>query len=189
MLRGFTLLTGTMKSRGSGQSGRRGGGASGSGGRFRGAGGGVNVQRGGMSRGSLTRNAQRFQGGQQSMRGGGGGSRGRGGGPQRVVGGFVRTGPVHTRSFQVRDVAGPAARGGKQQILVSHIPTNLSEQDLRDAFEVVGVVQYVSLLLDSQGRKTGKAVLRFLDSTAAQNAVANYDGGDLNGSKIVVTLD
>lgn len=77
------------------------------------------------------------------------------------------------------------------QVRLTNVPSALTARDLAEAFGEVstGRVESVDLLRDSSGRATGEAVVVFTTMPDAQNAVRRYNGGDLNGRRLVVTFE
>ena len=66
-------------------------------------------------------------------------------------------------------------------IKVTNIPYDLTRQDVRDAFHSAGSIERCDV-------EKGTAWITFKDSRDAQDAVKNYDGGDMNGRRIKVVL-
>lgn len=78
-----------------------------------------------------------------------------------------------------------AAASGAVALRVCNIPWTVSEEKLREAFEVIGEVQDVELDEDH----VGEAVVTFRSAAAARHAVEEYHGGTLNGREIVVRFE
>lgn len=83
-----------------------------------------------------------------------------------------------------RPAAG-ASGSGAVALRVCNIPWTVSEEKLREAFEVIGEVQDVELDEDH----VGEAVVTFRSAAAARHAVEEYHGGTLNGREIVVRFE
>lgn len=71
------------------------------------------------------------------------------------------------------------------RIRIMNIPWTLTWQKVRDAFEVLGEVQFVRLDED----KVGQAVVAFQSASVAQTAVEEFNKGSLNGREIYVRLE
>jgi RNA recognition motif-containing protein len=66
-------------------------------------------------------------------------------------------------------------------VKVTNVPYDLSWQDVKDAFKSAGHVDRVEL-------EKGVAWVKFSDARDAASAVTTYDGGEMNGRTIKVTL-
>lgn len=77
------------------------------------------------------------------------------------------------------------------KVRLSNVPPELTAKDLAEAFAEVSQhrVESVDLLRDAAGRATGEGVVIFSTMADAQNAVRRYHGGDLNGRRLLVTLE
>ncbi|CEM12976.1 unnamed protein product [Vitrella brassicaformis CCMP3155] len=87
---------------------------------------------------------------------------------------------------------GPVAQSKSaagRQILIKDVPVELSIEEIVTAFAQCGDVEKASKLLDSDGQYDGKVQVRFAKPEAAQSAVEQYNGGDLNGKTITVMKD
>ena len=119
-------------------------------------------------------------------RGGGGfdGGRGRGGfGGGRGGGGGFAGGADRVQS--------------ENQIYVSGLPRNLTEDDIAKYFGSIGVIktdrktggQKIWIYKDNAtGEQKGEATVTYDDSAAAQSAISWFDGKDFNGSTIKVQM-
>lgn len=85
----------------------------------------------------------------------------------------------------------PAAGRRGFQVRLTNVPPELAAPDLAEAFTHVitqGRVESVDVLRDTRGQATGDATIIFSNLADAQNAVARYNGGDLNGRRLQVAL-
>lgn len=129
-------------------------------------------------------------GGIREDRGSAGGMRGFGGVADRGVFGNPRgrdRAPVReerpsARERPVLKSSGRSGDGSGNKIRVSNVPKSLDEQEIREAFEDVGVVSKCSL-------DRGVAIIAFNNSSAAKKAVATFDRGELNGQTIYVAFE
>jgi len=76
-------------------------------------------------------------------------------------------------------------------VRLTNVPPELTARDLAEAFGEVSTsrVESVDLMRDSANRATGEAVVIFSTWSDAQNAIRRYNGGDLNGRRLVVTSE
>jgi len=72
--------------------------------------------------------------------------------------------------------------GGKKSVLVTNVPPSLNWKDLKGAFSAAGTIEFCEVSAN------GKAEITFQTAQAARQAVDTYNGGDLNGRSIKVTL-
>jgi RNA recognition motif-containing protein len=70
-------------------------------------------------------------------------------------------------------------KGGKKTILVTNLPVDLHWRNLKSVFSVMGKVDLCRV-------RDCKAEITFRSAAGAQNAVAAYGGGSLNGNRIGV---
>lgn len=76
------------------------------------------------------------------------------------------------------------------QIRLTNVPPDLTARDLAEAFASVSQsrVESVDIIRDAIGQATGESTVIFGTLADAQNAVARYHGGDLNGRILHVVL-
>merc|ERR1712078_476978 len=72
--------------------------------------------------------------------------------------------------------------GGKKSVLVTNVPPSLNWKDLKGAFSAAGTIEFCEVSAN------GKAEITLQTAQAARQAVDTYNGGDLNGRSIKVTL-
>lgn len=94
---------------------------------------------------------------------------------------------------QLVAAAGSPPPSGKHgfQIRLSNAPPELGAQDLAEAFLSVsqGRVESVDVLRDTRRQPTGEVVVIFSIIGDAHNAVNRYNGGDLNGRRLIVVYE
>ncbi|MCL2065184.1 MAG: RNA-binding protein [Candidatus Cloacimonetes bacterium] len=72
-------------------------------------------------------------------------------------------------------------------IFVGNVSRNVSDTDLRSAFEQYGTVQSAVILLDRDtGESRGFGFVEMADDEEAKNAIQNLDGFEMNGRKLNV---
>jgi len=135
-------------------------------------------------------------GGETADNGGGGGYGGRGGGG--FNGGRGRGGFGAGRGGGGGGFGGGADRvQSENQIYVSGLPRNLTEDDIAKYFGSIGVIktdrktggQKIWIYKDnSTGEQKGEATVTYDDSAAAKSAISWFDGKDFNGSTIKVQM-
>lgn len=74
-------------------------------------------------------------------------------------------------------------------VIVSNVPLDLTAQEIQDAFCCVGTIARTEVLLNSNGKHTGRAAVVYESRAFAEEAVRRFDGGDLNNNKIRVFLE
>merc|ERR1711990_1368418 len=70
----------------------------------------------------------------------------------------------------------------ERSVLVTNVPPSLNSIDLKGAFSAAGTIEFCEVSAN------GKAEITFQTAQAARQAVDTYNGGDLNGRSIKVTL-
>jgi RNA recognition motif-containing protein len=70
---------------------------------------------------------------------------------------------------------------GSKTVKVTNVPYDLTWKDVKDAFQSAGSIERCDV-------DKGTAWITFTDPRDAQDAVNNYDGGDMNGRRIKVVL-
>jgi RNA recognition motif-containing protein len=72
-------------------------------------------------------------------------------------------------------------------IFVGSLPYRLEESELKEIFEEFGEVTTVKIIIDREtGRSKGFGFIEMPDDEAAQKAISEKNGSDLNGRAIVV---
>jgi RNA recognition motif-containing protein len=72
-------------------------------------------------------------------------------------------------------------------IFVGSLPYRLEESELKEIFEEFGEVTSVKIIIDREtGRSKGFGFIEMPDDEAAQKAINDKNGSDLNGRSIVV---
>jgi len=73
-------------------------------------------------------------------------------------------------------------------IYVGNLPFELSEDDLRKAFESYGEVSTVKIVTDRySGKSRGFAFVEMPDDTQGQEAIDQLNGKDLNGRSLRIS--
>jgi RNA recognition motif-containing protein len=73
-----------------------------------------------------------------------------------------------------------------KKLFVGNLSFQTSEQDLNDLFAQVGKVDSVSIITDRMtGRSKGFGFVE-MDNEAAENAIAKFNGTELDGRKLTV---
>jgi len=73
-----------------------------------------------------------------------------------------------------------------KKLFVGNLSFQTSEQELNDLFAQVGKVESVSIITDRMtGRSKGFGFVE-MDNEAAENAIAKFNGADLDGRKLTV---
>jgi RNA recognition motif-containing protein len=73
------------------------------------------------------------------------------------------------------------------KLYVGNISFNTSEQDLEDFFSEVGTVQSASIITDRDtGRSRGFGFVEMSSQEEGQNAIAQFDGQELDGRNLKV---
>ena len=74
-------------------------------------------------------------------------------------------------------------------IFVGNLPYSISEQELRREFEAFGQVDSVRVIKDREtGKSKGFGFVEMPDDAAAQKAIAELDGGMVEGRAIRVSV-
>ena len=74
-----------------------------------------------------------------------------------------------------------------QKLFVGGLSWNTSDENLRTAFEAFGTVTEAKVVLDREtGRSRGFGFVSYSDAEAAQNAIAEMDGQELDGRNVRV---
>ena len=85
----------------------------------------------------------------------------------------------------------------ENQIYVSGLPRNLTEDDIANFFGSIGVIktdrktgkQKIWIYRDNaSGEQKGEATVTYDDQAAAKSAISWFDGKDFNGSSIKVQM-
>lgn len=82
------------------------------------------------------------------------------------------------RKLSTRDGLGDSRT---KTVKVTNIPYDLAWKDVRDAFSSAGEIERCDV-------QKGTAWITFYDTHGAQKALRDYDGGDMNGRTIRVSL-
>jgi RNA recognition motif-containing protein len=72
-------------------------------------------------------------------------------------------------------------------IYVSNLSFNVQDEDLREFFTPYGEVTSAKIINDREtGRSRGFGFVEMSDDAAAKKAIADLDGGDVEGRSIIV---
>jgi len=116
---------------------------------------------------------------------GGGARRGgrRGGKPAAPVAGGVTKRTVTRAPKPATQTVTPALPSrGESKIIVSNLPEDVNEQQIKDYFSTtVGTVKKVLLNYNKSGRSVGVATIIFSQATSAAEAAKAYDGVKVDG--------
>ncbi|PJZ70864.1 RNA-binding protein [Leptospira perolatii] len=75
------------------------------------------------------------------------------------------------------------------KLFVGGLSWSTTDQTLRQVFEAHGAVQEVNVIVDREtGRSRGFGFVTFSDPSAAQSAIAELNGKELDGRNIVVSV-
>ncbi|PLY01726.1 MAG: RNA-binding protein [Desulfuromonas sp.] len=66
-----------------------------------------------------------------------------------------------------------------KEVVVSNIPANIEEEELRKLFSVCGSVRSIKMLCDSNEHFYGKAFIRMGSNAEAKDAINSLDGARL----------
>ena len=86
---------------------------------------------------------------------------------------------VHTTTVVIRK--GPNAPESSRKVKIQNIPYELTWKDIKTALSDVGKIERCDV-------EHGEALVTFATHKEATRAVQNYDGGDMNGRKIRVSI-
>lgn len=74
-----------------------------------------------------------------------------------------------------------------KKLYIGGIPFNTRQETLRNTFAQAGNVQYASIIIDRETRKSrGFGFVEMSNSEEAQKAIAMFDGFELEGRKLMV---
>jgi len=73
------------------------------------------------------------------------------------------------------------------EVVVSNIPVETDEDELRNLFSVCGTVRSIMRLCDDNGNFYGKAFVRMANNAEAKDAIYSLDGAMLNNRCIEVS--
>ncbi len=75
-----------------------------------------------------------------------------------------------------------------KKLFVGGLNFRTSEDVLRSIFETVGAVEEVKIIIDHEtGRSKGFGFVTFAEAIAAEEAIAKFDGQDLDGRRVKVS--
>jgi len=74
-----------------------------------------------------------------------------------------------------------------KEVVVSNIPVETDEEELRKLFSVSGSVRSIKMLRDANDNFYGKAFIRMASTAEAQDAINSLDGARLSGRNIQVS--
>lgn len=73
------------------------------------------------------------------------------------------------------------------KIYLGNLSYNVDEENVREIFEEVGQVSSVTIIKDKfTGKSRGFAFIEMPNEEEAQEAIKKFDGGKLDGKKIIV---
>jgi RNA recognition motif-containing protein len=78
-------------------------------------------------------------------------------------------------------------KGGRMNIYIGNVSWDLTEEELKEAFEAYGQITTVNIIKDKYtGRSRGFAFVEMPDKASAEAAIKGLNGKELKGREIVV---
>ncbi|KAI8368178.1 uncharacterized protein BYT42DRAFT_617730 [Radiomyces spectabilis] len=84
--------------------------------------------------------------------------------------------------------AGDRNRGAGAEITIENLHYNVTEDDLKDLFAMVGPVEKTRIIFDRSGRSTGVARISFTSQRDAERAIKKYDTVELDGQAMKIQM-
>lgn len=78
--------------------------------------------------------------------------------------------------------------GGSSKVLVANLDDLVNEDDINEIFEELAPLKNIEMKTDNNGKFVGSAVVTFGSKQAAEKAVAEYEGAEVDGRPMYLKL-
>jgi RNA recognition motif-containing protein len=75
------------------------------------------------------------------------------------------------------------------KVFVGGLPLDMDDQEFKEIFADYGTVNSATIIQDREtGKSRGFGFVEYLEQSAAENAIAKLNGGELEGRKLTVSV-